>query len=136
VLFDSDVLLDVLLRRQPFGSIAKSLFTRVEHGELDASVAATSVTTVFYISRKALGLEAALKCVRVLVKLFRTAPVTHEILAAAIDLDFTDYEDAVLHEAARTAGVDGIVTRNARDFRRSAIRVYSPNELEDVLATG
>lgn len=136
VLFDTDVVLDILLRRQPFGTVAKSLFVRVEQGELDAAVAATSITTVFYVTRKALGLEAARASVRFLVKLFHATPITHDVLASAIDLDFVDYEDAVLHEAARTAGVDGIVTRNTRDFGRSKLPVYTPSELVGVLSAG
>lgn len=136
VLFDTDVLLDVLLRRRPFGIVAKSLFARVEQGDLEAAVAATSITTVFYITRKALGLEAAHTSVRFLLKLFHAAPITHDVLASAIDLDFGDYEDAVLHEAARAAGVDGIVTRNTRDFGRSKLAVYTPAELVGVLSAG
>ena len=136
VLFDTDVMLDVLLRRQPFFDVAQSLFSRVEHGDLEGAASATSITTVFYFARKSLGRAVALQSIRLLLKLFRTAPVTHDILAAALDLDFTDYEDAVLHEAARTAGVDGIVTRNTRDFRNSDLRVYTPKELDEVLSAG
>lgn len=42
---------------------------------------------------------------------------------------FQDFEDAVLHESARGAGADGLVTRNPEDFRTATLRVYRPNEL-------
>jgi predicted nucleic acid-binding protein len=136
VLFDTDVLLDVLLRRQPFFDVARSLFARVERGELDGALSATSMTTVFYLARKSLGRAAAVRGVGLLLKLFRAAPITHDVLTTALDLGFDDYEDAVLHEAARTAGVDGIVTRNTRDFSGSQIPIYTPAELEGVLRAG
>jgi hypothetical protein len=47
-----------------------------------------------------------------------------------------DYEDAVLHEAARLSGARVIVTRNAADFRRAELPIDSPEELEALLASG
>jgi hypothetical protein len=39
-----------------------------------------------------------------------------------------NFEDAALHEAACHAGAVGIVTRSAKGFRKSTLRVYSPME--------
>jgi hypothetical protein len=53
---------------------------------------------------------------RELLSLFEIAPVNRQVLKEAATSPFADFEDAVLHEAARVAGSDGIVTRNASDF--------------------
>lgn len=42
----------------------------------------------------------------------------------------------VLHEAARHAGADAIVTRNERDFLGASLRVYGPAELEAAFSVG
>jgi hypothetical protein len=47
---------------------------------------------------------------------------------------FADYEDAVLHEAARGVNADGIVTRNPADFAKAALPIYSPQDLVQALA--
>jgi hypothetical protein len=46
---------------------------------------------------------------------------------------FVDYEDAVLHEAARQVLAQGIVTRNPRHFKPAALPVYTPEELSRAL---
>ena len=100
MLFDTNVLLDVLLKRQPFVRDAALLVSHVEKGHLTGLICATTVTTLFY---------------------------------EALKLPFADYEDAVLHEAARHAGADAVVTRNTKDFSGAALHIYAPQELIHVL---
>ena len=57
------------------------------------------------------------------------ACVDREVLRGALDMGFADYEDAVLHEAARAAGAAAIVTRNGKHFTRATLPVFSPVEL-------
>ncbi len=57
------------------------------------------------------------------------AHVDRGVLDRALDLDFADFEDAVLHEAARVGGMAAIVTRNGRDFAKATLPVYDPAEL-------
>ena len=56
-------------------------------------------------------------------------PVSHLYPRAALDAGFSDYEDAVLYGAARAAGASAIVTRNCKDFTRSALPVFTPELL-------
>jgi hypothetical protein len=107
----------------------------VERGWLIGLLGATSVTTVYYIARQTANATATRKHLRNLLALFSVAPVTHEVLVAALDLGYNDFEDAVLHEAAWAAEATGIVTRNPDDFRRSRIRLYTPTELVTILQT-
>jgi len=134
VLFDTNVVLDFLLDRQPFSAAATRLVARVERGELEGLLGATTLTTIHYLLAKALGKDAALSAVRDLLALFSIAAVDGRTLALGSDLGFPDYEDAVLHEAARLAGAGTIVTRNGDDFRGAALGIDSPEELEATLA--
>ena len=133
VLFDTNVVLDVLLERQPFASDAIRLFAEIERGLLDGLLGATTLTTVHYLARKVLGEDGARDQLGVLLQLFEVAPVTRPVLEDALALPFGDFEDAVLHEAARHTGADGIVTRNPIDFAQATIAVYTPPELRVVL---
>ncbi len=51
------------------------------------------------------------------------------VLASAVELKLSDFEDAVLHEAARQVGAQAIVSRNRSDFRGCELPVYLPEEL-------
>ena len=66
---------------------------------------------------------------RTLLGLFEVAPVTRAVLTDALDLDFPDFEDAVLHEAARHAGAGAIVTRDPKGFVKARLKLYAPEEL-------
>ncbi len=134
VLFDTNVILDVLLEREPHVEAASKLFALVDNGRIEGSMCATTATTIYYIAAKSFGDRRARDQVHGLLGLFEVASVGRDVLDAALDIDFSDYEDAVLHEAARAAGATAIVTRDSQDFANSAIPILDPQELLAVIA--
>jgi len=129
VLFDTNVLLDVLLNRAPHADSASRLMAHVERKRIEGLLGATSVTTIHYLATKAVGRVRARRHVQTLLSLFDVAPVTRMVLLDGLALGFPDYEDAVLHEAARHAGATGIVTRDPAGFAHATLHIYSPDEL-------
>jgi len=134
VLFDTNVILDVLMERDPYVDAASKLFALVDNGRIKGSICATTVTTVHDIAAKDFGRRRARAQVHGLLGLFEVAPVDRDVLDAALDIDFSDYEDAVLHEAACAVGATAIITRNGRDFANSAIPSLDPQELLAAIA--
>lgn len=133
VLFDTNILLDVFIERHPFYKDAVKLLSAAEQDRLEGYLGATTVTTIHYLLSKTLNKKAAHRHLESLFKIFHIAPVNTAVLTDAMKLDFDDYEDAVLCQSAVQAGLDGIVTRNQKDFRKSPIPVFSPEELVAVL---
>ncbi len=129
VLFDTNVLLDVLLAREPYAGPGARLFALVDNGKLEGAISASTVTTVYYLAAKAVGAQRAGEHLGDLLDLFRVAAVDRHVLTKAITLGFPDYEDAVLHETAVACEAVAIVTRNSRHFRRAALPVFDPEEL-------
>jgi len=133
VLFDTNVVLDLLLDREPFVREALYLFTRVERSELVGLLCATTVTTVHYLLSRALERREALGHVRTLLSLFEVAPVNRVVLEDALALGFSDFEDAVIYSAALHAGADSVVTRDIAGFKKTRIPIYTPEELVGIL---
>ena len=129
VVFDTNVVLDVLLARQPHAIAAAHLFDHVARRELDGLLCATTITTVFYLATKAVGAAKARRHLYTLLGMFDVAPVTRAVLTDALGAGFKDYEDGVLHEAARQAGATAIITRNVKDFGSARLTLYEPAEL-------
>ena len=129
VLFDTNIVVDQLLAREPFVENAERLLSLVDSGRIDGVICSTTVTTIHYLASKAVGAPAALEYVRALLAIFDVACVDRDVLNGALDLGFSDFEDAVLHEAARKVGALAIVTRNGKDFTRSVLPVFDPAEL-------
>lgn len=135
VLFDTNIVLDLLLDRAPFADYAAILFSKVEHAEITGYLCATTITTVHYLLAKALNKKDALSHIRTLLALFEIAPVNRLVIEKAIESGFADFEDAVLYEAANHAGASYIVTRNVADYRKSDIPVYGSREFVNVMLT-
>jgi len=128
VLLDTNVVLDVLLDREPFVQDSARVMDQVERGFLTGLLCATTVTTLAYLAGKTVGRKQAVHQMRQLLHLFEVAPVTRAVLDAALDSKTTDFEDAVLAEAAQHAGAQAIITRNLKDFAHSPVRACTPKQ--------
>ena len=128
VLFDTNVLMDVLLERQPFVHESAAVVDQVVRGAVTGLIGATTVTTIFYLASREIGSKDAMRQIQKLMNLYEVAPVTRSVLDAAITSNSSDFEDAVLAEAAHQAGAQAIITRNLKDFARSPVRAYTPRQ--------
>jgi predicted nucleic acid-binding protein len=133
VLFDTDVVLDLVLAREPFGHAARELFKLHEQGRIDAYIAAITPVNVFYVTRKLKGVDAARQAVKLLLASLTVCPLHKSILDEADKLPFTDYEDAVQHASATANQLDVIVTRDVGDYKNATLLVLSPPEFLDKL---
>ena len=133
MLFDTNVVLDLLLDRRPFSRAAAGLFAAVEAGRCDGFLGATTVTTIDYLVSKALGPQAAREAVGNLLALMSVAAVDRKVLVAALESPAPDFEDAVIVEAAYQSGVDIIVTRDSKGFVQSSVTVVDPTEALAIL---
>lgn len=68
----------------------------------------------------------AMDYLRQLLAIVDVACVYRDVLLGALDLGFSDFEDAAAHEAALGAGASAIVTRDGKGFARSKLPVFSP----------
>lgn len=133
VLFDTNVVLDVLLDRESFADDAALLLAKVEQSEISGFICATTVTTIHYLATKTLGPKAAAKHIKELLSLFAIAPVNRVVVEDAVAAKFADFEDAVLWAAASHAGAKYIVTRNIGDFKNAILPVFEPREFLNAL---
>jgi predicted nucleic acid-binding protein len=128
LLVDTNVVLDLLLAREPFVQDAAVIFAMVERSEVEGLLCATTLTTVDYLLGQTLPGQEARLAIRRLLSLFEVAAVNRAVLEAALESPMRDFEDAVLAEAARHAGAGKIVTRNISDFTESPVVAVDPSE--------
>lgn len=127
-LVDTNVVLDVLLDREPFSEDSADVLSRAERGDIRGLVCATTVTTLHYLCRKVLGGRKTQRELKALVSIVDVAAVNRAVIDAALASTIEDFEDAVLAASGESAGADAIVTRNKRDFATASIAVYTPAE--------
>ena len=134
-LLDTNIVLDVLLERRPHAEKAIEVFDLAETGRITASLCATTVTTIDYILTKSLPETDSRLLLGRMLQLFDVAPVNRFVIDQALASRIPDFEDAVLDQAARHAGIDVIVTRNVRDFAKARTKVCDPAEFLAMLRT-
>ncbi|MBD2277045.1 MAG: PIN domain-containing protein [Dolichospermum sp. DEX189] len=134
VLFDSDVLLDILAQRQPFVVASAQALNTVMKKQVQGFVSGHAVTNIFYILRRQIGSEAARKLIENLLQHIQIASVTNQVIHQALQSPIKDFEDAVTSAAAMSAGLEIIVTRNQADFVASLVPAMLPEEFLKMLS--
>jgi len=129
VLLDLNVMLDVIFEREPFAANAANLVAYCEEHRVPLWLSAHSVTTLHYLVEKSLGTARAAHALDATLTLCRVATVNHQVLLTAASLAWSDYEDAVTHQAALAAGCNVIASRNVADFVGATVPVLAPLEL-------
>jgi len=135
VLFDTNVILDLLLDRKPFSEHSAVIISEVEKGKITGVLSATTITTIYYLVAKYLSKKEADRSMELIFSLFEIAPVNRTVLETAKRLNFNDFEDAVIYASAIHSKVDSVITRNIKDFKSKEIPVYEPAEFLKILKT-
>jgi len=128
VFVDTNTLLDVLARREPFYAASARIWSMAESGQIQAFISAISFNNVYYVVRKADSRKKADAAMRLLRDVFKSVAPDEQILNQAIDSGMSDFEDAVQYFSAVRARVGHLVTRNPADFPTEPIAVVSPEE--------
>lgn len=130
---DTNILLDFVAKRQPFSSSALYIFNKALRGEWELWTSDNAVTTTYYVIEKKVGTKLAKKAISTLLKYLYIQPISKEILQTALISNFKDFEVGVQHFCALSNGhIDGIVTRNIKDFKVSQIPIFAPEDLLDI----
>lgn len=129
VLIDTNVILDIFLKREPFFQESYQALRKAIEQDANCYVSAAAVTDIFYILRKNLqSKELAKGYIGELKQLVRFADIQEKDIDAALAADMPDFEDAVVDAVASRLGADCILTRNAKDFTGSNVPAMTPAE--------
>src|SRR5436190_15080990 len=128
VLLDTDVVLDILADRQPFVVEASVLWLAHEQGRIEAYISPITPVNAFYILRRQVGTTQARQLVGELLAKMPVCLIDQAVIQTAHALPMADFEDAVQAAAASAADLDGLVTRNARDYRAAPLTILTPAE--------
>ena len=128
VLLDTNIVLDLLLQREPFADDAKDIFLLIENNQIDGFLCATTITTLHYLISKSKNKEEANHIIKTLLKIFNIAPVDKTTLLNASDDIGIDYEDSVIYSSAKISKIDIIITRDNKGFKNSKVKVLKPKE--------
>lgn len=128
VFVDTDIIYDVLSRRQPFYQAAARLFTLADENKVQITVSAISFANIHYLLAKQLPGELAKQVLRKFKILVNIVPVDEKIIDLALNSDFNDFEDAIQYYCALENGCKILLTRNLKDYKKARITVMTAQD--------
>ena len=128
ILIDINVLLDVLMNRAEFYEASAEVLTFCVEERISGYISAAAVDTLYFIIRRTKSHLDAINLIKKLRTFLKVVPVNDKIIDLALTSDFEDLEDAIHYYAAIKANIEGIITRNKKDFKTTQIPVLTPDE--------
>ncbi|MCM1439307.1 MAG: PIN domain-containing protein [Roseburia sp.] len=130
IMIDTNIIIDVLLEREPFVEDSCNLLSLCENHKIDGFVSASSITDIYYLVRKHThSTEQAYKAVGKVLDIVKICSVTNNDVLIAYQKKAKDFEDCLVAVCAKSIKCDYIVTRNKKDFEDFDIPLLSPAEL-------
>ena len=134
ILIDTNILIDVVARREPFFFDAVKVFELCQKEKVEGYIAAHSVVNMAYILRKNFTSDELREILLRLCKTFTVEAIDlSKLIATLNNRDFSDFEDCLQTQCALNLRADYIVTRNVPDFSASEIPAVTPEEFFKLL---
>ena len=132
---DSDVILDLLAKREPHYIHAAKLFTLIDRREIRAYTSPLVFANLHYLLKKLTSNSSALKSLRKLKTFVDILQIDERIIEQSLNSEFSDFEDAIQYFTAVNNGISLILTRNKTDYKKSKITISTPEEFLTVWET-
>lgn len=137
LLIDTNVVLDVLLRREPFFRTAAEVLNLTQRDEVREYVSASAITDIYYIANKQMkDRDAVRDLLKRLLMVVSVAAVSEREIQNALDLAWGDFEDSVQYSVALLNEMDGIVTRNPGDYQEANMWIWLPEQALELFENG
>ena len=128
VFVDTNIVIDLLQKRENFYQEAQELFTKADRKKLKLYISALTIANTYYILSKYYSSSEAKKILSKFKVLVEVLPTTDKIIDLSLASDFNDFEDAIQFYTALESNLHVIITRNKKDFKNNLIPVFSAKE--------
>jgi predicted nucleic acid-binding protein len=128
VFVDTNIVIDLLAKREPFYKDAQELFTLSDKKEILLQISSLSFANAYYSIVKHHKTVDARKYLQKFKVLVNILPLDDKAIELALASDFGDFEDGLQYFIAMDYESDIIITRNKKDFKNSKIPVMTATE--------
>ena len=119
---DTNIVIDLLSRREPFFEEAATLFSMADKKQIEISVSSLTIANTSYALLRQLDSTMAKSVLRKLRLILKIFPLDDKIIGLALnDETFLDFEDGLQYFTALENRQDVIITRNLKDFKNSTL---------------
>jgi len=139
IFLDTNVILDVLVKREPFYIDSAKILTLVNEKIIPGYISAITINNIYYILSKLKNKDLARNFIKEILESFEIIPLTKIILQRANTINIDDFEDAIQYFSALEYECAFLVTRNYKDYPEDKInninniKIMAPAELIKLL---
>jgi len=128
IYFDTNIIIDVLKRREPFYKNSNKIFMLAVDGKIDGIVCTNAIADIYYLTRKQYeDTKTTIGIIFDILEIIKPIDTLVNDIFSAAELDFLDFEDAIIATIAQREKADYIITRNIKDFSKSPIQAITPD---------
>lgn len=128
VFVDTDIIYDLLAKRDPHYLAAAYLFTLADEGKVRIFISALSLANIHYLLSKQKSENPSKQILRKFKLLVHITPLNEKIIDLALNSEFEDFEDAIQYFSALQSGTDILLTRNLKDYKKAQISVLTAQD--------
>lgn len=127
---DTNILVDLIADRKPFSKYAIEIFQKAENKQFQLFTSSHSIATTYYLLKKYIDDNELRDVMLNLFDFVTVISVDIDIIKRSLQSSHKDVEDAIQMYCAYTIKeINGIITRNVKDFKSSEIPVFNPDEI-------
>ena len=133
ILLDTNIILDIALRREPHFTFSVQAFKAIDNKIVFGFVTATTITDIYYIAKREKGHQIALDFISNLIEIIDIIGIDRNIIIKSLVSQINDFEDAIQSISSLLNNIDYIITRNQKDFSKSDIKALTPVEFVNLI---
>ncbi len=134
LLIDTNIVIDLLAKREPFYHSAAQLFSLADKKELTLCISSISIANTYYILSKLSSEKTTRDVIRKFKVLVEILPLDDKIVDLALSNElFQDFEDGLQFYTSIENNIGIIISRNKKDFKHSSIPVLTAKEFVSML---
>jgi len=131
---DTNILIDLLSRREPFFEEAAELFSLADRKQVELSVSSLTIANTSYVLLRRLDfnkVKSVLKNIRLILKIL---PLDDKVIGLALnDENFSDFEDGLQYFTAIEGEQELIISRNLKDFKSSKLPTMTAKQFIETM---
>lgn len=120
---DSDILLDMLMARQPFSDFTQILLEEARNRQLDINTSVLIFANMHYVISKKFNKDIARQQLKKLAGMIKILPLGPDDITGALNNEHADFEDTVQYYVAQKHHCDLIISRNIKHYKKFDIPV-------------
>jgi predicted nucleic acid-binding protein len=134
IFIDTNIVIDLLSRREPFFEEAASLFSLADKKQIELAVSALTMANTSYVLLRQMDSDNTKSILRKLKLIVNILPLNDKIIGLALNYNtLSDFEDGLQYFTAIEHEQELIITRNLKDFKNSKLPTMTAKQFIETI---